>query len=181
MKRIASILLLILALYPIMQAQEDEKETSVQTIDKFDNLYHYQHYYIAGQPSLDALRWLQEQGVLKVINLRADWENEEFTESSFNEESEIEKLGMEYLSVPVEGRSGYSARKLSKMADFIDGNQEVLIHCGGAGRATNFLMAYLVRYKGYTLDQAVDVGKELTFFLPLESLLDTEIHMEAQE
>ncbi len=182
MKTIASFLLLGLALTPALNAQTEGMESSVETIDRFDNLYHYQHYYIAGQPSLDALRWLQEKGVVKVINLRADWENEDFTESSFNEESEVEKLGMDYLSVPVEGRSGYSARKLSKMADFIEGNQEeVLIHCGGAGRATNFLMAYLINYKGYTLDQAVKVGKELTFFLPLESLLDTEIHMEAQE
>lgn len=181
MKRITSLLILSLALTFLLHAQQEGKETSVQTIDKFDNLYHYQHYYIAGQPSLDALRWLHEQGVVKVINLRADWENEDFTESSFDEESEVKNMGMEYLSVPVEGRSGYSARKLAKMAEFLEGNEVVLIHCGGAGRATNFLMAYLVKYNGYTLDNAVEVGKELTFFLPLEPLLDAEIHMEIAE
>jgi protein tyrosine phosphatase (PTP) superfamily phosphohydrolase (DUF442 family) len=179
MKTIASSLILSLALAISLYAQQDEKEPSVQTIDEFDNLYQYQHYYIAGQPSLDALRWLHEQGVEKVVNLRANWENEDFTSSSFDEEAEVMNLGMEYLSVPVEGRSGYSPKKLAKMADFIDVNEPVLIHCGGAGRATNFLMAYLVKYKGYTLDNAVDVGKELTFFLALEPLLDEKIHMEA--
>ncbi|MGW8317589.1 MAG: fused DSP-PTPase phosphatase/NAD kinase-like protein, partial [Bacteroidales bacterium] len=179
MKRIASLLIFSLAMAISLHAQPEEKEPAVQTIHEFDNLYHYQHYYIAGQPSLDALRWLHEQGVEKVVNLRADWENEDFTSSSFNEEAEVEDLGMEYLSVPVEGRSGYSAKKLAKMAEFIDVNEPVLIHCEGAGRATNFLMAYLVKYKGYPLDKAVDVGKELTFFLALEPLLDEKIHMEA--
>lgn len=179
MKNNVILLILSVTLIVPMHAQQDGKEPSVQTIDEYDNLYHYQRYYIAGQPSLDALRWLHEQGVEKVVNLRADWENEDFTSSSFDEEAEVKDLGMEYLSVPVEGRSGYSAKKLAKMADFIDVNEPVLIHCGGAGRATNFLMAYLVSYKGYTLDKAVDVGKELTFFLALEPLLDTKIHMEA--
>jgi hypothetical protein len=31
-----------------------------------------------------------------------------------------------------------------------------------------------------TIDEAVDVGQELTFFLPLEELLDIEVTMQAK-
>jgi protein tyrosine phosphatase (PTP) superfamily phosphohydrolase (DUF442 family) len=174
--------LLILSLFMIsLHAQEEIPGPSVQSIEMFDNLYHYQHYYIAGQPSLEAFKWLHQQGVVNVVNLRSEWEVEDFTASSFDEASVVKGLGMQYLSVPVEGREGYSPENLSAMAAFVDVTEPVLIHCGGAGRATNFLMAYLVKYKGYSLDEAVEVGKEMTFFLPLEPLLDAEIHMEIIE
>lgn len=176
MKRIIVLLLLAIPLFSL-QAQEDEMKPSVMPIDAFDNLYHFQHYYIAGQPSLDAFKWLQGEGVEKVINLRSEWENEDFTASSFNEETVVKELGMGYLSVTVEGRGDYTPENLAAMASFIESNQPVLIHCRGAGRATNFLMAYLVKYQGYSLDEAVDIGREMNFFLPLEPLLDEEIHM----
>lgn len=177
MKKNLSLLILSLSMFISLQAQEDQKEAAVQNIEAFDNLYYFQHYYVSGQPSLDAFKWLRGQGVKKVVNLRSEWENEDFTASSFNEQSEVEELGMKYLSVPVEGRAGYSPENLAAMAAFIDHSEPVLIHCGGAGRATNFLMAFLVKYQGYTLDEAVDIGQEMTFFMPLEPLLGEEIHM----
>lgn len=180
MKTITLLLLLAIPLLTL-QAQDDEKKASVLSIEAFDNLYNFEHYYIAGQPSLDAYKWLHEQGVKKVINLRSEWENDDYTASSFNEESVVKELGMEYHSVPVEGREGYSPENLSVMASLIEGNEPVLIHCGGAGRATNFFMAYLVKYKGYSLDKAVEIGQEMTFFMPLETLLDEEIHMTSEE
>ncbi len=175
-----AICLLLLTLFNIHPVQSQENgNPEVEYIDSFDNLYHYQRYYIAGQPSLEAFRWLRDQGVTRVVNLRSEGENEDFAWSSFDEQSVLGELGMKYLSVPVSGRDGYSPENLDAMARFLEPGEQVLIHCGGAGRATSFLMAYLVRYEGYTLDQAVDVGQEMTFFLPLESLLDIEIGMEA--
>ena len=106
--------------------------------------------------------------------------NEDFTSSSFNESSIVEELGMEYFSVPVSGRSGYNPENLGELGELIKGDETVLIHCAGAGRATSFLMGYLVRFKGYTLDEAVDVGQEMTYFLSLENLLDIDISMQAR-
>lgn len=161
-------------------AQKEIKKHEVETIGEFKNLYRYRQYYIAGQPSLDALKWLRSQGVTKVINLRNEAENEDFEASSFDEHAVVEELGMEYHSVPVSGREGYSPKNLTKMGELIGDDEKVLIHCAGAGRATGFLMGFLVKYRGYTLDEAVDVGQELTYFLPLEELLDIEITMKAK-
>jgi protein tyrosine phosphatase (PTP) superfamily phosphohydrolase (DUF442 family) len=160
-----------------LAAQDEVIADEVETIEDFYNLYSYQRYYIAGQPSLDELKWLVSQGVTKVINLRTESENEDFTSSSFNESAIVEELGMEYHSIPVSGRSGYNPENLGRLGELTNDDDIVLIHCAGAGRATSYLMAYLVRFKGYTLDKAVDVGQEMTFFLSLENLLDIEISM----
>lgn len=180
MKEAILITVLSLMVNFTLSGQHQGKEGEVQTIEEFYNLYRYQHYYISGQPSLDELRWLESQGVTKVINLRSESENEDFTSSSFDEGSIVEEMGMEYFSVPVSGRSGYTPENLTKMGEFVNGDEIVLIHCAGAGRATSFLMGYLVRFKEYTLDEAVDVGQELTYFLSLENLLDIEITMQAR-
>jgi protein tyrosine phosphatase (PTP) superfamily phosphohydrolase (DUF442 family) len=160
--------------------QKAEQTDQVETIDDYYNLYLYQHYYIAGQPSLDEFKWLESKGVTKVINLRTESENEDFASASFNEKSVVEELGMEYHSIPVSGRSGYTPENLTRLGELISEDEIVLIHCGGAGRATSFLMGYLVRFKGYSLDEAVDVGQEMTYFISLENLLDIEITMHAK-
>jgi protein tyrosine phosphatase (PTP) superfamily phosphohydrolase (DUF442 family) len=180
MKTTMIITFLFLILGISLNGQDKEPGDQVQTIEEFYDLYRYQHYYIAGQPSLDEFKWLRSQGVTKVINLRSESENEDFTASSFNESSIVEELGMEYFSIPVAGRSGYSPENLTAMGDLIGDDEIVLIHCGGAGRATSFLMGYLVRFRGYTLDEAVDVGQEMTYFISLENLLDVEITMQAR-
>jgi protein tyrosine phosphatase (PTP) superfamily phosphohydrolase (DUF442 family) len=180
MKPTMLITALISLLHIGLHAQNRAPEVEVETLEDFDNLYRYRDYYIAGQPSLDALKWLQSEGVTGVINLRSEGENEDFRVSSFEEGSIVEELGMKYYCIPILGREGYSPEKLDTMAEMIRNHKKVLIHCAGAGRATSLLMGYLVKYKGYTLDEAVDVGQELTYFLSLEYLLDIEITMHAR-
>ena len=40
-------------------------------------------------------------------------------------------------------------------------------------------MAYLIKNKGFTINEAVELGKNLKYSNPLEQILDTEILMEA--
>src|SRR5690554_5149902 len=51
-----------------------------------------------GQPSQAELAELKHAGITKVINLRGP--NEEV---SFNEKAEVERLGLEYVSLPIAG------------------------------------------------------------------------------
>ena len=180
MKATTTIYVLIFLMHTGLLAQTRDSVVEVETIDEFGNLYRYEHYYISGQPSLDALKWLQSQGGTRVINLSSESENEDFTYSSFNESAVVAELGMEYHAIPVSGRSGYTPENLTRMGELVGEGEKVLIHCSGAGRATSFFMGYLVLFKGYTLDEAVDVGQELTYFLSLEHLLDIEITMQAR-
>ena len=151
---------------------------NVEVIRDFKNLYRYQNFYISGQPTLEELQWLKSQGVVKIINLRNEKENFEYSEYAYDEKAYAQKSGFEYYSIPVDASKDYSPEKLEALSSLIKNDQKILIHCHSAVRATNFFMAWLIRNKGYTVNDAVTIGKKMNFQLPLEKLLGTEVSME---
>jgi len=155
------------------------RSDTVEVIQQFRNLYKYQNFYLSGQPTYEALQYFKSEGVVKIINLRTERENSEFTAGSFNEEAVAGQMGFTYIMLPVDGTKDYIPGKLEEFSKLLSGNDTVLIHCAGAGRVTYFFMAWLVKCRGYTLNEAVEIGKRLTFSLPLEKLLGVEISMEA--
>jgi len=151
---------------------------SVEKIEGISNMFRFEKMYLCGQPNLETLEWLKGQGVDLVVNLRTKSENDEFSQAAFNEEKTVGKLGMAYISIPVGGSSAYSVENLDKFIKALSTSyNKVLVHCRGCGRVTHFMMAYLVKEKGYSVDDAVSVGKQLTFTLPLENLLGQEVTM----
>jgi protein tyrosine phosphatase (PTP) superfamily phosphohydrolase (DUF442 family) len=169
-----------LALFSATAQENTHPADSVEVIPEYRNLYRYQNFYLSGQPTYEALQWIKSKGASRIINLRAEKENSEFTASSFNEEIIARQLGYQYWSVPVDGMKDYTPAKLEEFTNLITGNDTILIHCASAGRVTNFFMAYLIRSRGYTVNHAISIGRKLTFSLPLEKLLDEEIVMEIE-
>lgn len=164
------------------QAQSQIKECdSVKVIKEFRNFYQYGNFYLAGQPTLEQFQWLKNHGVKKIINLRSEKEIKDFTDFSFDEKSNAEKMGFEYHSIPIDGIKDYSPENLDLLANLLNNDGKVLIHCTGAGRVTDFFMAWLVKAKGYSIDEAVEVGKKLKFSIPLEKLLDKEFTLKPLE
>lgn len=153
----------------------------VEVIKDFKYLFRFQNFYISGQPTLEALQWLKSQGVIKIISLRSEKENIEYSEYAYDEKTNTQKLGFEYYSIPVDGSKDYSPEKLEVFLSLINNDEKILIHCLSAVRATNFLMAYLIKHKGYTINEAVKIGRSINFLFPLEKLLGTEISMEIIE
>lgn len=151
---------------------------SVEVIEDYENLFRFDNFYLSGQPTLELLRWLKSQGVTKIINLRSGGENTTFTEEAYNEQAVAKELGFEYKNIPVEGITDYTPEKLQDFSELINENEKILIHCRSAGRVTYFFMGYLIKTCGYSLNEAIEVGKELKFTFLLEKLLDTEINME---
>ena len=165
-----------------LNAQDNiDKTDTVEVIKDFKNLYRYQNFYLSGQPTLEALRWFKSQGVTKIINLRSEKENKGYTEYAYNEKINVQELGSEYQAIPIDGTKDYTPEKLEIFLSLINKNEKILIHCASAGRVTHFFMAYLIKNKGYTVNEAVELGKSLKFSLPLEKLLDSEISMEIEE
>lgn len=158
-----------------------EKNDSVEVINTFKNLYRYQNFYIGGQPNLEALQWLKSQGVNKIINLCTEKEIVHFSENAYNEMDNAENLGFVYHNIPVDASKDYSPEKLDLFSNYLAGDEKVLIHCAGGWRATDFFMAYLIKNRGYTINEAVEIGKKLKYSLPLEKLLDVEISMNVTE
>ena len=177
-----SIIFFLIINFPLifnLYAQENTGTSkNVEVIKDFKNLYRYQNYYIGGQPTLEALQWLKSQGIVKIINLRAEKENTEYSEYAYDEKAFAQKSGFEYYSIPVDGSKDYTPEKLEAFLNLMKNDQKILIHCHSATRATNFFMAWLIKNKGYSIDEAVTVGRSMSFQLPLERLLGTEVRME---
>jgi protein tyrosine phosphatase (PTP) superfamily phosphohydrolase (DUF442 family) len=162
-----------------LKAQNNIGNTEkVEVIRDFKFLFRYQNFYISGQPTLEALQWLKSQGVIKIINLRSEKENMEYSEYAYNEETYAQKLGIAYYSIPVDISKDYSPQKLEDFLSLMNNDEKILIHCLSAVRATNFFMAYLIKNKGYSINEAVKIGRSMNFQLPLEKLLGTEVSME---
>jgi protein tyrosine phosphatase (PTP) superfamily phosphohydrolase (DUF442 family) len=151
---------------------------SVEAVNDFKNLFRYQNYYISAQPAYETLQWLHSRGVRVIINLRSERENTDFASGAFNEVNLCKEMGFEYYSIPVDGLKDYTPAKLDTLSVLLKRNDQVFLHCAGGVRATDFFMAYLVKSKGYTVNEAARIGKQLKFSLPLEKLLDTEISLQ---
>jgi protein tyrosine phosphatase (PTP) superfamily phosphohydrolase (DUF442 family) len=83
------------------------------------------------------------------------------------------------VNVPIGVPAGFTPEAVAAINDAITKTRgRVLIHCRTAGRATLAWMAWLIRFDGYTIDQAVDLGKKAQFSFPLEDLLGYNITME---
>jgi protein tyrosine phosphatase (PTP) superfamily phosphohydrolase (DUF442 family) len=149
-------------------------------IEEYQNLFKYQNFYLSGQPTLEALKWLRSEGVTKVINLRTEDENESYSEESYDEASVAKSLGYDYLNIAVYSSVDYTPEKLQEISAQLNADEKILIHCRSAGRVTNFFMAYLVQSRSYSIDEAVEVGKGLKYSFPLEDILGVTINMEIE-
>jgi protein tyrosine phosphatase (PTP) superfamily phosphohydrolase (DUF442 family) len=182
MKSIIFFFIFSFSLVFYLNAQDNPGNSEkVEVIKDFKFLFRYQNFYISGQPTLEALQWLKSQGVIKIISLRSEKENIEYSEYAYDEKTCAQKIGFEYYSIPVDGSKDYSPEKLEAFVSLINNDEKILIHCLSAVRATNFFMAYLIKNKGYTINEAVKIGRNLNFLFPLEKLLGTEVRMEIME
>lgn len=172
---------LILSLFLAFSSQaknETVKTDSVEIIKDFKGSFKYQNFYLSAQPSLEALHWYKTQGANTIINLRTEKENKAYADYAFNEENMAIELGFVYHSLPIGGSKDYTPENLEAFAKLIESDKKMLIHCRSAGRVTILFMAYLIKYKGYSANEATKVGRSLRFSLPFEKMLDTEISLE---
>jgi protein tyrosine phosphatase (PTP) superfamily phosphohydrolase (DUF442 family) len=157
------------------------KMDTVEVVSDFKNLYRYQNYYIGGQPTFELLQWLHARGARIIINLRSEKENADFFAGAFNEVNICKDLGFEYYSIPIDGPKDYTPAKLDTLSVLLKKNDQIFLHCASGGRSTDFFMAFLVKTKGYSVNQAAEIGRKLKFSLPLEKLLDTRIDLEVHK
>jgi protein tyrosine phosphatase (PTP) superfamily phosphohydrolase (DUF442 family) len=138
------------------------------------DLFQAGDFFFAGQPDVEMFQWLAGQGVTLVINLRTEEEMKKHMEEHYDEDSLLQELHMTYAVIPLGGDVGYPPGALEQFAGLLKKQKEkTLIHCAGAGRVSHLWMAYLVKYRDYSIDDAIDIGKKIKFRFPMEELLDT--------
>ena len=180
MKKIIISFISLFIAFNLCGQESNEKNKTVQKIEEFNNLFSYHNLYIGGQPTIEELRWLRSKGVTKIINLRSEEENKEYSGYAYNEKNIVEELGFEYHNIQVNGMKDYSPEKLVDVSSQLNTNDKILLHCLSGGRATYFLMAYLIKNKGFSLNEAAKLGKNIKYSNPLEQLLGIEIVMDAK-
>jgi protein tyrosine phosphatase (PTP) superfamily phosphohydrolase (DUF442 family) len=149
---------------------------SVYKVEGKKDLFRSTNFYFGGQPTLETLRWLKSEGVTLVVNLRSGKENKDFVETAFNEENVVRELGMAYVSIPLGEKPSYRPRAVDTLALVLNAHEgKAFIHCLSAGRVSYMWMAYLVRHRGYSLDDAVAIGKRMKYPTTLEDLLGAKI------
>jgi protein tyrosine phosphatase (PTP) superfamily phosphohydrolase (DUF442 family) len=149
---------LVIASCGIFRNVKNNKELQ----DNFNNIFEYENFYIAGQPNKSTLKWIDENEVEKVINLRTHEEMQEVKSSQgFDEERVFETMGIEYINLPINGKSGLTPGNLEKFIDLIDSDTKTIIHCRSASRVSYMFYAYLVKEKKMKLEEAIKIAKQL--------------------
>ena len=134
--------------------------------------------YVSGQPSHDALIELAERGVTAVVNLRTPQEYEDRERVPFDEAALADSLGLDYVSLPLGGDDHpYRPSVLSGLDEVLRTHQgRVLVHCLSGGRASYVWAGYLIRHRGWELNEGLRRGMAIGISEhPLQGLLDKDL------
>jgi uncharacterized protein (TIGR01244 family) len=129
-----------------------------------------------GQPTEDNLEQAKEQGVKVVVNLRTEGEKAEF---DFEEKAATD-LGMKYVNIPVNGRTGdglteENAKKLGEILAAAD--KPVLLHCASGQRVGALLTLKAFYVDKATPEAALQIGHDNGLSSPaLEKVVTDQIN-----
>lgn len=134
---------------------------------------------LAGQPTEATLRKLKERGFTLVVNFRTPSEMSNRQYVPYDEEAVLKELGMKYVHIPMGGASGefaYGPHTVSKLADAMKGHEgKALVHCTVGWRASYAWTAYIHKFQGLALGEAVRHGQAMEVSSFLEKLLGQNI------
>jgi uncharacterized protein (TIGR01244 family) len=107
----------------------------------------------AGQPTAAALEAAANAGYKAVIDLRGLAEDR-----GFDERAAVQRLGMSYVSLPVEGAAGVTYENAAELDRWLaELPKPVLLHCTSANRA-GALLALRARLNGADAAAALELG-----------------------
>ena len=119
--------------------------------------------YTGGQPSLADIKSMKDKGFTLIVNVRgkaeyADWD--EFND--FDEEQEVAKTGITYVSIPFKGMAGLTKENAAKFHAALEANKaaggKVLLHCLIGMRAGGLLGLHEYLYNDLSKKQAVQLA-----------------------
>jgi uncharacterized protein (TIGR01244 family) len=116
----------------------------------------------AGQPTIEELTALKDDGNVAVLNLRTPEEHD-----AAAEQAAVEALGMKYFNIPVAGANadGSQAAEFLALTDDAD-NRPMFIHCASANRVGAFWMIRRVLRDGWDLERAEAEAEQIGLRAP---------------
>jgi uncharacterized protein (TIGR01244 family) len=149
MKGLIYLIALVLIALPIAAQQELPPIRNFLQVNK--------DFCTGGQPRLEHLQQLKDQGVKAIINLRPPAEHR-----AAEEEAKAKALGLRYFNIPfVFGEpKDEQATEFLKITDD-PANRPAFIHCASAVRVGAFWMIRRVLRDGWTLEAAEEEAKKV--------------------
>ena len=107
-----------------------------------------------GQPTAEQLETLAELGYKTVINLRAP------QESGSTDPTQVESLGMRYVSLPITQTSEIDETGGQKLAEALaSAERPVVVHCGSGNRVGALFAMKGFYVDGLTAEEALALGR----------------------
>ena len=134
--------------------------------------------FIAGQPDEASFKRFQDLGVTVVVNLRPQNEMDNRERAPFDEIALLEKIGLEYVQIPLGGEDHpYTREAVDQFARvLVEPPGPILLHCTVAWRASYMWAAYLILHHDFNLDAALARGEAIAISPPpLEGLLGRDL------
>ena len=108
--------------------------------------------YRGAQPHIQSLTQLKKIGITTIVDLRA-----EDAGTRDQERKEADKLGIDFVSIPVGGWSNPTNDEIAKFLSLFDGHSKVFVHCRlGKDRAGVFVATYRIAIQKWTAEQAIN-------------------------
>ena len=181
MKKIL-VLLIMLLTFNGMAQQVAPKVKVVKKPPYTSRLFNSGNVYIGAQPQYNDFELLKKSGFKRVINMRTPGEMKEL---KFYEDYLLKKADIDYNFIPIGGQDNpYSPEKLAEFAAAMEsvGEGKVLLHCRSGHRASELWAAYLVKYKGKTPDEALEMVSDMGWWpMPMETMLGKKLHVSVEE
>ncbi len=126
-----------------------------------DRVYSHGSVFLASQPDDAALEKASRNGIRTVVNLRGPTENGE------SERALVERLGMNYVNVPVTPDAP-SDGMVERVRTVLDdpASHPVMIHCASANRVGMVWAALRATRDGVPVEEAVVEGKTIGMKTP---------------
>jgi len=149
MQRAMIIILVVLFALPIVARQELPPIRNFLRVNK--------EFCTGGQPRLEHLQQLKDEGVKAIINLRPPAEHR-----AAEEEAKAKELGLRYFDIPVVfgDPKDEQATEFLKLTDD-PANRPAFIHCASAIRVGAFWMIRRVLRDGWTVEKAEEEAKKV--------------------
>jgi uncharacterized protein (TIGR01244 family) len=185
MKTVIAVATLGLACITAFAAAQELPVPQALPADEFNNILvrANEKLFIAGQPTEQGLDDLAAAGVTTVVNLRTEFEMNDRSMVGFDESAYVADLGLRYVHIPSGGPdTPYAAQMVDRFAEAMEEAEgRVLLHCTVAWRASHLYTAYLYRYRGLTLNEAIRHGRAINLGnLPLEGFLGAKLSFDAE-
>lgn len=107
-----------------------------------------------GQPSAEQLAALAEEGY-RILDLRTAEEDR-----GYDEPAEAERLGIEYLNLPVNGEALGLDQTYEDFFEAFEGDRPVVVHCASGNRVGALYYAWLVARDGRSRAEARELAEE---------------------